>query len=190
MALGGTMQLRAAHGACEKLGRGQHRLRRRRRGGQRWRRMRSKSRRNGWELQYRQRQPGQEVDKKRRPGQAQSASTLSQPSLKRGARVGLSVWERGARLGRPGGERLYDLKMKRWRWRQKNSGALQLLNTKAQARRRMNNTLLVIWIPWHTLVSGCGPCPLSRGWMRGRRAALHAAAAEPPDTRRAEPHFG
>ena len=110
--------------------------------------MRSRSRRNGWELQYRQRQQGQEVDKKRRPGQAESASTLSQPSLKRGARVGLSVWERGARLGRPGGERLYDLKMKRWRWRQKNSGALQLLNTKAQARRRMNNTLLVLCIPY------------------------------------------
>ncbi len=108
--------------------------------------MLSKSRNNGWELQYRQRQPGQEVDQKRRPGQAESAST--QPSLKRGARVGLSVRERGARLGRPGGKRLYDLKMKRWRWRQKNSGALQLLNTKAQALRRMNNTLLVLWIPY------------------------------------------
>ena len=108
--------------------------------------MLSKSRNNGWELQYRQRQPGQEVDQKRRPGQAESAST--QPSLKRGARVGLIVRERGARLGRPGGKRLYDLKMKRWRWRQKNSGALQLLNTKAQALRIMNNTLLVLWIPY------------------------------------------
>ena len=108
--------------------------------------MRSKSWRNGWELQYRQRQPGQEVEKKRRPGQAESAST--QPSLKRDARVGLCVSERGARLGRPGGERLYGLKMKRWRWRQKNSGALQLLNTKAQARRRMNNTLRVLCIPY------------------------------------------
>ena len=90
--------------------------------------MGAKSRRNGWELQYRQRQQGQEVDKKRRPGQAESASTLSQPSLKRGARVGLSVWERGARLGRPGGERLYDRKRNRRRWRQKNSGALRWLN--------------------------------------------------------------
>ena len=73
--------------------------------------MRSKSGRNGWELQCRQRQPEQQGDQKRRPNQAENTPT--QPSLNRYARHRVGLWERSPWLGRPGGKMPYDRKMKR-----------------------------------------------------------------------------